>query len=81
MTQQTTDDWMQELAVRETDGLEVALLWNPAEDEVLLNVRDRRTGEWFLGRVDHAEALDAFRHPFAHAARRHRDAGAIAAAA
>lgn len=38
---------------------------------MLLNVRDVRTGEWFVCTVDGAHALDAFRHPFAYAARRH----------
>jgi hypothetical protein len=33
-------------------------------------VRDRRTGEWLVSGVDSAEALEAFRHPFAYAARR-----------
>jgi hypothetical protein len=63
-------DWLQELAFREGDGIEVALLWDSVEDRVLLNVRDGRTGEWFVCGVDRAEALEAFRHPFAYAARR-----------
>jgi hypothetical protein len=57
-------DWLQELAFRESDRIEVALLWDSVEDRVLLNVRDGRTGEWFVCGVDRAEALDAFRHPF-----------------
>jgi hypothetical protein len=59
-----------ELAFRKSDGIEVALLWDGAADRVLLNVRDARAGEWFVSTVDGAHALDAFRHPFAYAARR-----------
>jgi hypothetical protein len=39
-------DWLQELAFRESDGIEIALLWDWVEDRVLLNVRDGRTGEY-----------------------------------
>ncbi len=70
-----------ELAFRESDGIEVALLWNGVEDRVLLSVRDRRTGEWFVSGVDGADALEAYRHPFAYVARRNPDARAISAAA
>ena len=76
-----TSESLYELASRESGGIEVALLWNGAEDRLLLTVRDRRTGEWFMCRVDGADALEAYRHPFAYIARRDRDAGAISAAA
>jgi hypothetical protein len=76
-----TSESLYELASRESGGIEVALLWNGAEDRVLLTVRDRRTGEWFVSGVDGADALEAYRHPFAHIERRGRDAGAISAAA
>jgi hypothetical protein len=69
MLQQTTDRLL-ELAFRESDGIEVALLWDAIDDGVLLTVRDGRTGEWFVSSIEGAEALDAFRHPFAYAARR-----------
>jgi hypothetical protein len=68
-----------ELACRESDGIEVALLWDGVEDRVLLSVRDRRTGEWFVCGVDHADALEAYRHPFAYVARR-SEARAVSAA-
>ena len=61
-----------ELALRNSDGIEVALLWDGVEDRVLLDVRDSRTGECFVCDVDRADALDAFRHPFAYAAQRQR---------
>jgi hypothetical protein len=76
-----TSEWLYELAFRESDGIEVALLWDGIEDRVLLSVRDRRTGEWFVCGVDGADALDAYRHPFAYVAKRHPDASAISAAA
>jgi hypothetical protein len=63
-------DWLYELDFRESDGIEVALLWDGVKDRLLLSVRDSRTGEWFVCSVDHANALDAFRHPFAYAPRR-----------
>ena len=76
---QESSQWLHELASRESDGIEVTLLWDVAEDRLLLNVRDRRTGEWFVSAVGHADALDAFRHPFAYAAR--REASPLPAAA
>ena len=63
-------DWLYELAFRESDGIEVALLWDAAGNSVLLNVRDVRAGEWFVCKVDGGRALDAFRHPFAYVDRR-----------
>jgi hypothetical protein len=63
-------DWLQELAFRKSDGIEVALLWDSVEDRVILTLRDYRKGEWFVCGVDRAEALGAFRHPYAYAARR-----------
>jgi hypothetical protein len=76
-----TSEWLYELAFRESDGIEVTLLWDGVEDRVFLNVRDGRTGEWFVCGVDRADALDAYRHPFSYAARRPREAGAMSAAA
>jgi hypothetical protein len=75
-----TADSLYELAFRESDGIEVALLWNGVEDRVLLSVRDRRTGEWCVCGVDGADALEAYGHPFAYIARRDRDAGLLSAA-
>ena len=56
-----------ELAARESDGLRVALLWNPCDDTVSVAVADRREGRVFRVVVDAARALDAFHHPFAYA--------------
>jgi hypothetical protein len=76
-----TSEWLYGLAFREGDGIEVTLLWDGVEDRVLLNVRDRRTGEWFVSGVDRTDALEAYRHPFAYVARRRGGAGASSAAA
>jgi hypothetical protein len=76
-----TADSLYELAFRESDGIEVALLWNGVfEDRVLLSVRDRRTREWCVCGVDGADALEAYRHPFAYIARRDGYAGLLSAA-
>lgn len=58
-----------ELAHRSNDGLDVALVWNQASDNLAVTVHDQRSGCTFELVVDNGpEALDAFRHPFAHAA-------------
>lgn len=57
-----------ELASRESDGIEVVLLWHPREDAVTLAVSDSRTGDQFELAVASDRALEAFYHPFAHAA-------------
>ena len=55
-----------ELATRETDRLEVVLLWGRRSGRVWVRVTDRLTGK--VGRVDAApdRALDVFNHPFAY---------------
>jgi hypothetical protein len=59
-----------ELAHRESDGLEVTLLWQPDTDQLLVAVLDTRQGDAFSVPVDEASPLDVFEHPFAHAAQR-----------
>jgi hypothetical protein len=64
-------EW-RELASRESDGLAVSLLWNPATDGVKVTVADSRLDSLFGGdfelHVPNADALSAFYHPFAFAA-------------
>jgi hypothetical protein len=60
-------DW-RELASRESDGLAVFLLWNPATDAVKVAVADSRLDHDFELHVPGADALAAFHHPFAFAA-------------
>jgi hypothetical protein len=57
-----------ELSHRDTDGIEVSLLWAELSDRLFVVVRDRRSNETFELEVDAADALDVFEHPYAHAA-------------
>ena len=57
-----------ELAVRESDGLHVLLLWHPDENALTVTVEDARVGDRFQLAVAPDRALDAFYHPFAYAA-------------
>ncbi|HEV8097633.1 MAG TPA: hypothetical protein VGP56_00715 [Gaiellaceae bacterium] len=57
-----------ELAVRESDGVRVLLLWHPREDAITVAVEDARAGHGFELAVECERALDAFYHPFAYAA-------------
>ena len=63
----THTDNARELNYREGDGLEVTLVWYPADDAIAVKVLDTRTGERFEITVDSASAGDAFNHPFAYA--------------
>jgi hypothetical protein len=63
----TRTDNARELDYREGDGLEVTLVWYPADDAIAVKVLDTRTGERFEITVDSASARDAFNHPFAYA--------------
>ncbi len=57
-----------ELAARESDGIHVLLLWHPRENTLTVSVEDARLGDRFQLAVPPERALDAFYHPFAHAA-------------
>ena len=57
-----------ELAARESGGIHVLLLWHPDENALTLSVEDVRVGDRFQLPVAPDRALDAFYHPFAHAA-------------
>ena len=57
-----------ELALRESDGIRVVLLWHPREDSVTVSVEDARDDHRFELAVEREHALDAFYHPFAYAA-------------
>jgi hypothetical protein len=57
-----------ELAVRDSDGVHVLLLWHPREDTLTVSVEDARVGDRFQLAVAPDRALDAFYHPFAYAA-------------
>jgi hypothetical protein len=57
-----------ELDFRASDGLEVALLWNPETNQLLVSVFDTKSGDDFQIEVSSTEAMDAFHHPYAYAA-------------
>lgn len=58
---------LRELDHRTNDGIEVQLLWDPRTDRVSVALTDARSGEMLHFDVDGADALDAFRHPYAYA--------------
>lgn len=60
----------QELAHRESDGLEVTLVWEETTDELAVSVTDARTGIAFSLAAARDKALDVFYHPFSYAASR-----------
>ena len=62
--------YSRELAARESDGIQVLLLWHPDENAVTVSVEDARVGERFELAIAPERALDAFHHPFAYAADR-----------
>jgi len=58
-----------ELAHRTSDGIHVFLFWNQPSSRVTVRVFDERTNDGFELEVAGRDALDAFNHPFAYAAR------------
>lgn len=66
-----------ELDARRGDGLDIRLLWTPADDSLVVTVADARTEELFIIPVAPHEARKAFHHPFAYAATPMRDAVAV----
>jgi len=58
-----------ELAYRRNGDLEVVLLWSRPTGRVAVSVSDLASGETFVVPVAPHVALDAFYHPYAHAAR------------
>jgi hypothetical protein len=61
---------VRELDHRRSDGIDVTLLWRPSDGQVVVAVRDTKTGQAFELEVDPAHSLNAFHHPFAYAASR-----------
>ena len=57
-----------ELAARESNGIQVVLLWHPDADALTVSVEDARVGDHFQLAVAPDRALDAFYHPFTYAA-------------
>jgi hypothetical protein len=61
---------VRELTQRLSGTAEVLLLWHPDGERVELAVRDLAAGTDFQMDVAPVDALDAFHHPYAYAARR-----------
>jgi hypothetical protein len=59
-----------ELSQRESDGIEVQLLWEQSTGRVLVVVFDAKSGTELEVPAKADEALEVFWHPFAYAARR-----------
>jgi hypothetical protein len=59
-----------ELAFREAGGIEIALLWHREAGTLTVVVGGAGSSGDFELVVDEHDALDAFYHPYAHAARR-----------
>jgi hypothetical protein len=57
----------EELDYRESDGIEVSLLWSRATNDLSVLVVDTKTDELLELRIQPHEATDAFHHPFAYA--------------
>jgi hypothetical protein len=62
-------DMLEELAYREADGIEVALLWARGDGRLEVVCSDTRTGDAFTITPEPANALDVFYHPYAYAGR------------
>ena len=59
-----------ELSQRESDGIEVQLLWERSTGRLLVVVSDAASGTELEVPAEPHEALEVFWHPFAYAARR-----------
>jgi hypothetical protein len=68
MPRHTEDSSWIELARRNRDGFDVALLWGRSSNRLKLSVFDSRFEEQLDLDVAAADALTAFQHPFAYAA-------------
>lgn len=58
-----------ELARRRTGGIDIYLLWSPADDTLAVTVLDPMDGSFELV-VAADEALEVFEHPYAYAEQR-----------
>jgi hypothetical protein len=61
----------EELAYRESDGIQVSLLWKRSDNSLKVVVDDTACETWFELEVGDAPPLDVFHHPYAY--RSHAD--------
>jgi hypothetical protein len=67
--QQSQSPSPREVDSRTSDGINVRLLWHPADGHVSVAVHDTKTNEAFELPVGDGDlALDVYRHPYAYAA-------------
>ena len=59
-----------DLAHRRGDGIDVVLWWSREDNSIAVEVLHLSTDSSFELAVEPSQALDAFYHPFAYAARR-----------
>jgi hypothetical protein len=59
---------LEELAYRESNGIEITLLWDRTGGSLSVFVVDRRCDEMFELDVADNEAMEVFHHPYAYAA-------------
>jgi hypothetical protein len=64
-----------ELAERLSGTAEILLLWHPETERVELSVLDQATGAGFRIGVAPEDAMEAFDHPYAYAAKRQNSDG------
>jgi hypothetical protein len=67
---------VRELDRRQSDGIDVQLLWNQTSDQIVVAVFDAKTGDVFELEAAPHRARDVFHHPYAYAAstaRAHKD--------
>jgi hypothetical protein len=64
-----TGSSVKELDHREGGGVEVSLLWDSRSNKLAVRLVDAGSGDSFELPVESTYALDAFRHPYAYAAR------------
>ncbi len=71
MPEPTHETWRTELMSRESNGITVRLFWSRATNLVTVAVANAASDDYFeLVLDEHEPALEAFNHPFAHAAAR-----------
>src|SRR3954449_3984905 len=57
---------LRELAHRSADGIDVTLMWNPADDSAFVVVVDLKAGTMFEIGVEDANPMHVFNHPYAY---------------
>jgi hypothetical protein len=62
-------DALVDLATRQSGAIEVALIWNPRKQTLVVFAHDALTHEEVAIPVSPDEAGDVYRHPFAYAHR------------